>query len=240
MQDKKTRLAVGLLFGFSYVNVQAALIDRGSGLLYDTALNITWLQDADFVQTSGYDADGLMLWSDAKTWAADLVYHDSIRNVDYSDWRLPRNSPVNGVSFSDLTQTNDGSGDLGYNITSPHSEMAYMYNVNLGLKGWFNVDGSFRTDYGVHGDGSFGGQENVGLVHNLQDAIYWSDTAVENVPFGAWGVDMAVGSQNFYYVLNSHYAWAVRDGDVAAVPLPGAIWLFVTGIAGVLGLRRRR
>ncbi|NOU14683.1 MAG: PEP-CTERM sorting domain-containing protein, partial [Methylococcaceae bacterium] len=25
-----------------------------------------------------------------------------------------------------------------------------------------------------------------------------------------------------------------------AVPLPGAIWLFVTGIAGVLGLRRRR
>lgn len=120
-----------------------------------------------------------------------------------------------------------------------------MYYVNLGLKGWFDVDGSIRSDFGVHGNGSFGGQANVGLVHNLQNAIYWSDTAVENFTFGAWGVDMAVGSQNFYFTLNPHYAWAVHDGDVAAgddtvaaVPAPGAIWLFLSGMTGALGLRR--
>ena len=29
---------------------------------YDTALNITWLADANYAKTSGYDADGLMNW----------------------------------------------------------------------------------------------------------------------------------------------------------------------------------
>ncbi len=36
------------------------------------------------------------------------------------------------------------------------------------------------------------------------------------------------------------YVWAVRDGDVAAVPLPGAVWLFGAGLAGLLGYGRRR
>jgi hypothetical protein len=36
------------------------LIDRGGGLIYDTDLNVTWLADANYAQTSGYDADGFM------------------------------------------------------------------------------------------------------------------------------------------------------------------------------------
>jgi len=30
-------------------------------MIYDDVLNITWLQDADYAQTSGYDPDGLMI-----------------------------------------------------------------------------------------------------------------------------------------------------------------------------------
>ena len=33
---------------------QAALVDRGGGMLYDTVLNITWLQDANYAKTSNY------------------------------------------------------------------------------------------------------------------------------------------------------------------------------------------
>jgi len=42
--------------------VGTALVDRGGGMIHDTVLNITWLQDANYAQTSGYDADGKMTW----------------------------------------------------------------------------------------------------------------------------------------------------------------------------------
>jgi hypothetical protein len=35
------------------------------------------------------------------------------------------------------------------------------------------------------------------------------------------------------------YAWAVRPGDVAAVPVPGVFWLFGSSLVVLLGLKRR-
>src|SRR3989344_1744726 len=52
---------------------------------YDTALNITWLVDGNYAQTSGYDTDGLMLWSAANTWAAGMNPYGS----GITGWRLP-------------------------------------------------------------------------------------------------------------------------------------------------------
>ena len=75
---------------------QAALIDRGGGLIYDTDLNVTWLKDANYAQTSGYDADGRMTWGQSMTWADNLGYYDSVRGVTYTDWRLPDGKPING------------------------------------------------------------------------------------------------------------------------------------------------
>lgn len=72
---------------------QATLLDRGGGLLYDDVLNVTWLQDANYAKTSGYDADGQMSWGVAKIWASNLVFHDAVRSIDFDDWRLARNSP---------------------------------------------------------------------------------------------------------------------------------------------------
>jgi hypothetical protein len=51
--------AFGLTFGITEIS-NAALIDRGGGLIYDTDLSITWLQDANFAKTSGYDPVGRM------------------------------------------------------------------------------------------------------------------------------------------------------------------------------------
>jgi hypothetical protein len=38
----------------------------------------------------------------------------------------------------------------------------------------------------------------------------------------------------------SLFAWAVYDGDVAAVPLPAAVWLFCSGLLGLVGIARRK
>lgn len=40
--------------------VQAALHDRAEGFIYDDALDVPWLQDANYAKTSGDDADGLI------------------------------------------------------------------------------------------------------------------------------------------------------------------------------------
>ncbi len=41
-------------------------------MVYDDVLDITWLADANYAQTSGYDSDGRMNFSAANTWAAGL------------------------------------------------------------------------------------------------------------------------------------------------------------------------
>ena len=48
-----------LLLSFATIS-EAALIDRGNGLLYDPDLDITWLADGNYAKTSGYDDDGKM------------------------------------------------------------------------------------------------------------------------------------------------------------------------------------
>jgi hypothetical protein len=60
---------------------QAGLIDRGNGMIYDDVLDVTWLQDADYAKTSGFDADGLINWNTASSWASSVVYGG------FDDWR---------------------------------------------------------------------------------------------------------------------------------------------------------
>ncbi len=79
-----------VFFGLT-AHVNAALVDRGSGLIYDTDLDITWLQNASYATGSAYDpdADGLITWDTALLWAANLTYYDSVRSLTLTDWRLP-------------------------------------------------------------------------------------------------------------------------------------------------------
>jgi hypothetical protein len=41
----------------------AALINRGSGLIYDYVLDITWMQNADYLRTNGHDIDGYVSYA---------------------------------------------------------------------------------------------------------------------------------------------------------------------------------
>jgi hypothetical protein len=219
--------------------IHAALWDRGGGLIYDDVLDVTWLQDANYVATSGYEPDGTLNWYQAITWANDLSFYDAVRNVTWTDWRLPNVLPVNGVDYN-YEYSRDGSTDEGYNISAPGSvysgstgsEMAYMYYVNLGNIGYYGLDGSFQPDYGP---------ENMGPFVNIRDGgAYWSGTEYGQDGDRAWEFSFHFGRQQDY---NKGYwdysAWAVMDGDVSAVPIPGAIWLFTSGLLGLIGLRHR-
>ncbi|MGY6275223.1 Lcl domain-containing protein [Methylomonas sp. MgM2] len=230
ISSKSRWILSALLTGGISMSANAALLDRGNGMLYDTVLNVTWLQDANYAKTSGYDADGKLDWYGAVAWAEQLEFGG------YGDWRLPSIKPVNGVAYNE-NFTDDGSSDYAFNVSSQQSELGYMYFVNLGLTAFQFPDGSDNPNFGIYRNGDTGGQNDVGLVKNLQSLQYWSGDEVPARPDEAWFFDTALGSQQNYYksgAFSIGYAWAVRDGDVAAVPLPGAVWLFSSVVMGFL------
>jgi hypothetical protein len=110
-----------LVFGLT-ISSHAILIDRGGGMIYSTEMNVTWLQDAKYARTSGYDADGLMNWADAMQWAQNLSYGG------YDNWRLP--------TYLDAFE-------YQYDAAPPEHEMAYLLFTELG-----NNDGDLSFDYG--------------------------------------------------------------------------------------------
>jgi hypothetical protein len=206
-------------FGFSGVS-NASLWDRGGGLIYDEDQNITWLQDANYAQTSGYDTNGIMNWHDAVAWADQLVYGG------YDDWRLP--TTVDGVYEWGITGYTTG----GYYITS--SEMGYMYYENLG-----NL-GAYERYKGPWPPGTTWGLENTGPFINLLPEVYWSGTEYGDETLNAWVFSFSDGLQCLSEKGHVHYrAWAVRDGDVDPVPIPGALWLLGSGLGGVIVIRKK-
>lgn len=199
---------------------QAALYDRGGGLIYDSDLNVTWLQDANYAKTSGYDADGMMDWSQATTWAANLNYYDSVRNVTYTDWRLPAANPINGSNYR-LYGLSNGTSDTGYNISAPGtayagstaSELAYMHYQTLGNPGYRTATGALS---GCSPSTSPTCLQNGGPFSNLQPKFYWSGATPPIFPSDAIYFGMGDGWQgNTIKTYSGIYAWALRPGDIA-------------------------
>jgi hypothetical protein len=125
-----------------------------------------------------------------------------------------------------------------------------MYYVNLGLKGLKDTSGVDQADFGVFGNGTRSGTDNssfglkdAGLVRNLQSFAYWSGTAYAPNPTQyAWYFVTVDGYQSLNVQNGDLYAWAVRPGDVAAVPEPEVYALLIAGLGllGVAAKRRRR
>lgn len=195
-----------ILFVWEVEESHSALVDRGGGLVYDNVLNVTWLQDASL--------SGPQNWAGAVQWAQDLTFNDPIRNVTYSDWRLP-------------TTTNLFSS-IGWDLSGQSSEMAYMFYINLGYSPIYG-------DPHLYPDPSASS-----FFPNFVFRSYWSGTDADTEVPRAWYFHFHTGLQDIdNQTENQSRAWAVRDGDVAAVPIPGAAWLLGSGLLGFIALKRK-
>lgn len=198
---------------------RGVLLDRGGGLLYDPVLDVTWLQDANYAKTSGASSTGQLSWSDAVAWVRALSYPDPLRRREIGGWRLPRVRPAHGDAYDHQFRM-DGGSDEGYNITSPNAELSYMYYINLGLTGWWTVDGRRPRRFGVLGSWTamWSGQADVGPVRNLQSYGYWcGDPALPFPSPAVWVFTTSEGNQRDGLPRpNCRYVWPVHDGDVAA------------------------
>ncbi len=221
------RIALFAVLGIASIvsgTSSAALVDRGRGLIYDTVLDITWLQDANYAHTSGYPAavGGRMTWDEAQTWASNLNF------AGMTGWRLPAVRPANGSYFvygdrvDQPANSYSGLTDLGFNVAHPESELGFNFYFNLGNTGQFDTAGNLQSDY-----------QNVksGPFINLQNYFYWYGTEYEYSPQSfpqypnfcvppvscAWDFVIGYGDQTVYPTTFRFYAWAVHYGDVATI-----------------------
>ena len=202
-------------------SANAALIERLGGLAYyDDVADLTWLADANAAGTH-------MNWADSNAWAAGLT----VGGVD--GWRLA-NTVDEGNDGATYTSVYNGV-DFGYNITS-HSELSNMFYNVLGNTACYDSGGvstgcTFPT----------WGLTNTGPFSNLQSDRYWSATEYALSSSHAWTFNMQLGMQAYNGdKTGTAYAWAVQSGDVSAVPVPAAVWLFGSGLVGLVGLARRK
>lgn len=191
----------------------ATLIDRGGGLIYDDVLDVTWMQDAQYAITSGYESTGRLSWTDALAWASGVQYYDPVRNTVWDDWRLP--TTINAPS------------SLGYDTTGLSSELAFMYYVNLG----------YAPNYEHDRFSAAPTSSSYNPFMNLAYRGYWSET-LSDYQDQAWMLHFHFGSQELNGIGDQQRVWLVRNGDVA-VPEPGGLALFGLGLA-VMGLVQRR
>ena len=82
---------------------------------------------------------------------------------------------------------------------------------------------------------------NTGPFSNLQPDRYWSGTEYAPYTVSTWNFSFYSGNQYaFDKSMPNYYALAVRPGDVATVPVPAAVWLFGSGLLGLVGVARRK
>lgn len=187
---------------------------------YDTTLGITWLADANLAQTSRYDADGYMSWDVAQTWAASL----NVNGV--TGWRLATMTDTGAPGCEGLAFSGT---DCGFNVSTGASELAHMFFVTLGNRAIVNAARVSQS----------GGLSNTGPFSNVKANAYWTD--VTNAPFrgSAWAFYNNQGYQGPASKELEFSAWAVRTGDVSAVPEPEGVAMALAAVAAGVCVRRR-
>ena len=217
------------VFSFAAVPSHAALVDNGGGLIYDTVLDITWAQPENSSDRT---------WTDARAYVAGLTLGG------VSGWRLPYASVAAGPSGSVNPPVDCNSAS---EADCQDNEMGYMFYYNLGGQAGFDI---YELDSGVAFPPTVPNPNpNLALFSDITPDTfthygYWSDTRGPiGFPQTAWafefGGTFAGGNSNELITLN-RWTWAVHDGNVSAVPVPAAVWLFGSGLLGLVGMARRK
>jgi hypothetical protein len=163
--------------------------------------------------------DDSRTWVDAKPWAEGLTLGG------VSGWRLPYISvaagagPFTGSPVDCNTASETACRD---------NELGYMF--------YYNLSGTSEQPIPPNGD-----PDVLALFPELQPSNYWSGT--EFASFNVWNFNFHNGNQlilNRSQSVINVYSWAVHAGDIRPIPVPAAVWLFGSGLLGLISIARRK
>lgn len=164
--------------------------------------------------TADANINGLDRWDNQLAWAASLM----IDGID--GWRLPnmdRNGDTMVVNCATGTQTACMDNEYGH---------LFHYGAGTTLGSGVTAGAAGSPD----------------PFSNIATFFYWSSTEFAPDPTtSAWDLNFnhsRLGRQNGSGKFNNKLAWAVRSGDISAVPIPAATWLFGSALVGLLGLAK--
>ena len=160
------------------------------------------------------------------------------------------------------------TADANINITGSHTwanQVAWAAGLDIdGVTGWrlpsMDVNGddtiiSCTIDQAACKDNEYGHLFNYGAgtvfgsgitssspspFNNVQANNYWSGTESASNPANAWDFSFINGFHDMHNEGVSLFSWAVHSGNVSAVPVPAAVWLFGSGLLGLIGVARRK
>jgi hypothetical protein len=180
----------------------AELVAIDGGLaVYDTALNISWLANANLATTktfgiTGINPDGSMSYTTAQSWVAAMK---AANYLGSNQWSLP----TTGAPDSSCSQGTAAQA-FGYNCTG--SMMGHLFNQQLG-----GVPGS--TIQLAH-------NASYSLFYNFQPYLYWSDTKYPPAMNAAWSFSFGNGFQGTDVYANDLYAMVFTPGELFGGVIP--------------------
>ena len=167
----------------------------------------------DITWTANANINGQAFWDDQMAWVAGL-------DIDgVTGWRLP-SMDVDGNNVIDTCTSGQ--------TACKDNEYGHLFYYGAGT---------------VYGGGIT--PTSPGTFINVMPELYWSGTAngVNPANKRAFWFGGSGGQGWFNKDGSEFYAWAVRTGGselVSGVPIPPALWLFGSGLLGLVGMAGRK
>lgn len=250
MKHGKILPAAGLLLGLNTFTVQAALTpytSAGQNLVYSSVSNLTWTGDANLLGTMMADEGHYNLVN--AIIAASPVITDTPNNLDTP--AVSGQYEITEFDFNDFYNSGTttwwgAKAFVNYlnsiNYAGSNQWVLPSAGVNPISQVGYNPTGTqfgqlFYNEMGANAGDLFPDTNNF---INEQNSGYWLNSEYTQEPINGWRFETGGGAQSYGDKSARAYAWAVTSGTITAVPVPAALWLFGTGLLGMLGFKRRK
>ena len=234
------------LFSLVHMPVHAALVPNGNGTVYDDDFDLYFLQDPNYASINLSDQrvneiieavgtignheltmsdfqDGNGNYTGQMTWWGAQAWVDQLSFAGMDNWQLPTILLPDSDCTTDAAGTAPSQDSTGYNCKG--SDLGHLFYVEIGASAGNPI--------------TTGLQEALDKFGIIPNDDYWSNGPTD-VPLNFEPYTFSyLGQQTKTSGGSIAMAWPVHPAT-PTVPLPATLWLFGSGLLGLLGIARRK